>query len=147
MKRLSAVIALAVCLPVAAQNVTATLQVQGDVRVSTGTDFIPAVDNQPVIVGQRILVGENAIAKVRYSQDCLRTYSDPGVYTVGPAVCRNKKDQKDNGQDQAQNGKSAAGGGGGSMLGTLGPILGTVIAAQQAIARQDESQPDRALSH
>jgi hypothetical protein len=146
MKRLFAVLALAACFPAAAQVMTGTLKVQGDVRIaSTGSDFVAAADDQPVVAGQRILVGENASAKVRYGQDCVLTYSDPGVYTIGAADCRRDKHRKgEDEQDQAQDGLE---GGGGSLAGTLGTILGTVLAGQQVLEHQDERKPDRALSH
>lgn len=147
MKRLFAILALAACMPAGAQNLAATLRVDGDVRISMGADFVPATDKQPVLVGQRILVGENATAKVVYTRDCSRSYGDPGVYTVGPADCRKDKDRKDEQQQQAGTEGNGSGSGGSPLLGTLSTVLGTVLAGQQLLEHQDDSKPDRALSH
>jgi hypothetical protein len=148
MKRLVVALALAASFPAWAQSVTATLQVQGDVRISTGTDFVPAVDKQPVVVGQRIMVGENATAKIRYSAECSRTYSDPGVYTVAPAACRKDKDRKDQqDQEQAGNDTDVASAGGSSLTSTLVTVIGAVVAGQQVIQHQDDAAPNRPISH
>jgi hypothetical protein len=148
MRRFIAALAFAASLPAAAQNVAATLQVDGDVRISVDSNFVPAVDNQPVVVGQRIMVGENATAKVRYGADCVRTYTDAGVYTIEPAACRKDKDRKDQ-QEQAResNGTEVASAGGSSLASTLTTVLATVVAGQQVIQHQDDSEPDRPISH
>ena len=143
MKRLLVILALAIFFPAAAQTMTATLRVQGNVMVATGGDFQPAADNQPVLVGQRILVAENASATIRYGSDCSRSYNDPGVYTIEPGICRDNKDRQDQ-QDTATEGDVA--GAGGSTFTTLGIILGTVIVGAETIKRQDEVAPDRPLS-
>jgi hypothetical protein len=147
MKRLFAMLALAVCLPAGAQDLAATLRVNGDVRISMGADFVPATDKQPIVVGQRILVGENATAKVVYGRDCSRSYGDPGVYTVGPADCRKDKKRKDQQQQQAGTEGTAGASGGTPLVGTLSTVLGTVLAGQQSLEHRKDSEPDRALSH
>jgi hypothetical protein len=143
MKRLFAVLALVACLPAAAQDVAATLRVTGDVRITSGTDFVAAVDRQPVIVGQRIMVGEGASAKIQYSADCVRSYTDPGVYTVQPARCDRDRKRKDERTDGSQGSELA----GGSTAGTIGTILGTVLLGQQTLEHRKDRAPDRALSH
>ena len=68
-----AVLLLATAYPALAQDVTATLRVSGQVMVSDGGDFVSARDGQPVIAGQRILVGDRASATVEYARDCERS--------------------------------------------------------------------------
>jgi hypothetical protein len=149
MKRFFAILLLGVFLPAMGQNVVASLQVRGDVRVAAWDDFVPAIDRQPVTAGQRIMVGENSSAIVRYGVDCSRTYSDPGVYTVGPATCRNGNDSQQQQQagDGGESGGTAGPGGGASLASTVATILGTVIAGQQVIEHQGETKVDRSLSH
>lgn len=113
-----------IAAPVAAQDLTATLRINGDVMVSSGGDFRDAVDGQPILPGQRIMVGEDASARVQFSQDCTRTYSDAGVYTVVPNPC--DEDQRQRQSDQAA-GQGSELAGGPNPLTSMGIILGTVV--------------------
>lgn len=58
------------------------LAVEGDVRVSTGGEFVPATPGQPLQPGHRVLVGEGAAAELAYGNGCGKRMSSPGVYTV-----------------------------------------------------------------
>ena len=75
--------ALGVSAAASAAETTAILTVQnGTVMTSQGGEFIPAATGQALSVGDRLMVTEKSAAMVRYSNDCVRQYSDPGVYVV-----------------------------------------------------------------
>jgi hypothetical protein len=146
MKRFLAILALVACLPAAAQTVTATLRVQGDVMVASTGEFVRATDNQALVAGERIMVGEGAVATVRYGSDCSRTYDQPGVYTVQPSICRDNDDRKGD-QQQAGNEGDVGSDGGSSLASTLAITLGSVIAAAEVIEHQQDRKADQAISH
>ena len=58
------------------------LAIEGDVRVSTGGEFVPATPGQQIQPGHRVLVGEGAAAELAYGNGCGKSLSSPGVYTV-----------------------------------------------------------------
>jgi hypothetical protein len=64
------VFAALAAFPAVAQNLTGTLRAQGTVMVSTGGDFVRAVDGQPVAAGMRLMVGDDGSATVEYGPDC-----------------------------------------------------------------------------
>ncbi len=128
-----------IAAPASAQDLTATLRIQGEVMVSTGGDFRDATDGQPILPGQRIMVGDGATATVQFSQDCKRTFNQAGVYTVTPALCDEdgRKRRADEGGEQ---GAEAAGS---SPLATAGIILGTVIAFPLVVDLVDDDPASR----
>lgn len=128
-----------VAAPASAQDLTATLQVDGEVMVSTGGDFHDAVDGQPILPGQRIMVGDGASATVRFSQDCKRTYSQPGVYPITPALCDEDNRERQS-QDQAEQGAQTAGG---SPLTTAGLIASAVVAIPIVADQLDDDPASR----
>lgn len=73
--------------PAYAQDAIGTLQVEGRVMTSTGGEFAPATSGEPVVAGERIMVGEGGQATVQLSNGTVLRYGEPGVYTVQlPAV-------------------------------------------------------------
>ena len=68
--------------PAYAQESIGTLQVQGQVMTSTGGEFAAAASGEPVVAGERIMVGEGSQATVQLSNGKVLTYTQPGVYTV-----------------------------------------------------------------
>lgn len=79
-------LALAVS-PAFAQEPVATLQVEaGNVMTSEGGEFQTARTGEALNVGERIMLSENSVAVVRYSNGCARRYDAPGVYPV-PVSC------------------------------------------------------------
>lgn len=120
-----------IAAPAGAQDLTATLRINGTVMVSTGGDFHDATDGQSILPGQRIMVGESASATVQFSQDCKRTYNQAGVFTITPALCE---------QDARERASEA---GGGSPLTTTGIILGTVIAFPLVVDQFDDDPASR----
>jgi hypothetical protein len=68
--------------PAYAQETIGTLQVQGQVMTSTGGEFAAAASGEPVVAGERIMVGEGGQATVQLSNGTVLSYTQPGVYTV-----------------------------------------------------------------
>lgn len=128
-----------IAAPVAAQDLTATLRIHGEVMVSTGGDFRDATDGQPILPGQRIMVGDGASATVQFSKDCRRTYNQAGVFTITPALCN--QDERERQADKG--GEQGAQAGGGSPPATAGIILGTVIAFPLMVNELDDDPASR----
>lgn len=159
---------LATALPALAQDVTATLRTRGNVMVSTGGEFVTARDGQPVLAGQRILVGDGASATVEYGRDCKQSFDTAGVHVIPPGRCddndndNDDRDEDNRSREREQSGEQGAeqsaaeqGAGGqgtaaaSGMSGTwtsLAAALGGVAAAAAAIEEQDASPPDHPIS-
>jgi hypothetical protein len=141
--------------PAAAQDLTGTLQTQGTVMVSTGGDFVQAVDGQPVAAGMRLMVGEDGSATVEYGPDCRRSYTEAGTYTLVPARCGDndrKQDDESRREDAREHapeqpGQGAIAGGNGSLAAQLGIIAGATVAGAVAIEQSgDPVEPDHPVS-
>lgn len=140
--------------PAIAQDLTGTLRAQGTVMVSTGGDFVRAVDGQPVAAGMRLMVGDDGSATVEYAPDCKRSYTDAGTYTIMPARCddndRKQDDrsrQEDARQDGTQPGQGAGAASDGSLWTQLGIIAGAAVAGAVAIEQMgDQVPPDHPVS-
>jgi hypothetical protein len=132
---LPAALIAAMAFPATAQNIAAngTLRIQGAVMVSSGGEFTTARDGQPIMAGQRIMVGENASATVNYARDCKRSYESAGVYTIEPARCDTRR--KD---DQSQEGHPTAT--------TVAIVVGSAVAAAAVIQGSEETPPDHPIS-
>ena len=66
---------------------------RGTVMTSDGGEFNPATTGQIVQVGNRIMVGEGAMASVNYPGCTSVSFTKPGVYTINePAACRENQD-------------------------------------------------------
>lgn len=76
--------ALLVAAPtLSAQEGSATVSnPAGEVKVSTGGDFVAANSGTQVGVGHRLMLGEGARATLTYASGCRVEYTRPGVYTV-----------------------------------------------------------------
>lgn len=146
---------LSMALPAMAQDAAATLRIQGNVMVSSGGEFTTATDGQPVVAGQRIMVGDDGSATVNYGPDCKRSYESAGVYLVEPSRCEQRKNddksqqkqqqQQASGQGSPTGGNAAAVGNGGTWT-TLGIALGSAIAGAAALQQGDDVPPDRPVS-
>lgn len=128
-----------IAAPAGAQDLAATLRIQGTVMVSTGGDFHDATDGQPILPGQRIMVGDGATATVQFSRDCKRSYTQAGVYTVTPALC----DEDERERHTEEGGEQGAQAGGGSPLATAGIIVGSVLAFPLVVDQLDDDPASR----
>lgn len=128
-----------IAAPAGAQELTATLRIHGDVMVSMGGDFQDATDGQPIVPGNRIMVGDGASATVRFSQDCKRTYNQAGVYTITPVLC----DEDERKRRTEEGGEQGAEVGGNSPLTAAGIILGTVVAFPLVVDLVDDDPASR----
>lgn len=153
-KHLLAFVALA-AFPAVAQDLTGTLRARGTVMVSTGGDFVRAVDGQPIAAGMRLMVGDDGSATVEYGPDCKRSYNDAGTYTIVPARCDDndrKQDDRSRQEDARQDGAQGQPGQGdaaanGSLWTQLGIIAGATVAGAIAIEQMgDTTQPDHPVS-
>ena len=54
----------------------------GNVMVSSGGEYVSAVDGQIVIPGQSFMVESGSAATITYDDDCVMSYVHPGTYTV-----------------------------------------------------------------
>lgn len=80
---LLAVAALAFAAPAFAQDAPVDLQVEsGTVMTSTGGEFETAVTGEPVVAGERVMVGENSSVLVRFANNCVIRFTQPGVHLV-----------------------------------------------------------------
>jgi hypothetical protein len=147
------VLAAVAAFPATAQDLTGTLRTQGTVMVSTGGDFVRAVDGQPVAAGMRLMVGDDGSATVEYSPDCKRSYNDAGTYTLVPARCNDndrKQDDRSRQEDAWQEGAQGHGtiaAGNASLLAQLGIIVGAAVAGGVAIDQVgDQVPPDHPVS-
>lgn len=131
---------LVMTLPVLAQDATATLRIQGNVMVSSGGEFTTAVDGQPVLAGQRVMVGDNGTATVNYGPDCKRTFDSAGVYLIPPGRCdERRKDDKSQEQQASVQGT-------GSTWTTLAVTLGATAIGATALQQEDDTPPDTPVS-
>ena len=142
---------LAMAAPAMAQDATGTLRINGNIMISSGGDFVSARDGQPVVAGQRILVGDDASATVEFSSDCKRSFSSAGVHVIPPARCDNDRDD-DQSQEREQSAEQGSGQGSTAVSGasapwnTLAVALGGVAATAVLIEQQDDSPPDLPVS-
>ncbi len=128
-----------IAAPAGAQDLTATLRINGTVMVSTDGDFHDATDGQPILPGQRIMVGEGASATVQFSQDCRRTYNQAGVFTIPPALC----DEDERERQSEEGGEQDAHTSGGSPFTTAGIVLAAVIAFPLVVDQLDDDPASR----
>jgi len=86
-KTLFAVAALAFAAPAFAQDAPVDLQVEsGTVMTSTGGEFETAATGENVVAGERVMVGENSSVLVRFANNCVIRFTQPGVHLV-PQGC------------------------------------------------------------
>ena len=148
---LATTLLLVMAAPAMAQDATGTLRINGNIMISSGGDFVSARDGQPVVAGQRILVGDDASATVEFSSDCKRSFSSAGVHVIPPARCDNDRDD-DQSQEREQSAEQGSGQGdarvseASSQWTTLATILGGVAATAVLIEQQDDSPPDLPVS-
>lgn len=151
-----ALFVLATALPALAQDVTATLRIHGQVMVSAGGDFVSARDGQPVLAGQRILVGDGASATVEYARDCTRSFDTAGVHVIPPGRCDEDRDddsrEEDRSRQREQSTEQGAGQGSATVSTAATPwtalatALGAVAATGALMERQEDSPPDHPIS-
>lgn len=146
---------LATAFPVVAQDVTATLRIHGQVMVSAGGDFVSARDGQPVLAGQRILVGDGASATVEYARDCTRSFDTAGVHVIPPGRCDEDRDddrEEDRSRQREQSTEQGAGQGSATVSSAATPwtalatVLGAVAATGALMEQQEDSPPDHPIS-
>jgi hypothetical protein len=150
---------LATAFPALAQDVTATLRIHGQVMVSAGGDFVGARDGQPVLAGQRILVGDGASATVEYVRDCTRSFDTAGVHVIPPGRCDEDRDddrQEDREEDRSRQRERSTEQGAGQGSATvssaatpwaaLATALGAVAATGALMEQQEDSPPDHPIS-
>ena len=58
------------------------LGTSGTVMVSSGGEYVSAVNGQEVVEGQSFMVHSGAAATLTYEDDCTISYTEPGTYTV-----------------------------------------------------------------
>lgn len=151
-----AVLLLATANPALAQDVTATLRVNGQVMVSDGGNFVSARDGQPVIAGQRILVGDGASATVEYGRDCERRFDSAGVHIIPPGRCDEDQDDDRREEDRSREGErpteQRAGQGSATVSSATTPwaalatALGAVAATGALMEQGEDSPPDHPIS-
>ena len=84
---LIAIALLGFAAPAFAQEAPVDLQVEsGTVMTSTGGEFQTAATGEDVVVGERVMVAENSSVLVRYANNCVIRFSQPGVHLV-PQGC------------------------------------------------------------
>ena len=146
---------LATAFPALAQDVTATLRIHGQVMVSAGGDFVGARDGQPVLAGQRILVGDGASATVEYARDCTRSFDTAGVHVIPPGRCDEDRDddrEEDRSRQREQSTEQGAGQGSATVSSAATPwtalatALGAVAATGALMEQQEDSPPDHPIS-
>lgn len=150
-----ALFVLATALPALAQDVTATLRIHGQVMVSAGGDFVSARDGQPVLAGQRILVGDGASATVEYARDCTRSFDTAGVHVIPPGRCDEDRDddrEEDRSRQREQSTEQGAGQGSATVSSAATPwtalatALGALAATGALMEQQEDSPPDHPIS-
>ena len=150
-----ALLVLATAFPALAQDVTATLRIHGQVMVSAGGDFVSARDGQPVLAGQRILVGDGASATVEYARDCTRSFDTAGVHVIPPGRCDEDRDddrEEDRSRQREQSTEQGAGQGSATFSSAATPwtalatALGAVAATGALMEEQGDSPPDHPIS-
>lgn len=130
---------VAVAVPAMAQDVAATLRARGTVMVSTGGEFTSASDGQPVVAGQRLMVGDDGSATVEYGRNCKRTYDKAGVYTIPPARCDEGRDE-----DRSPEGRAMATAE--VPWTTLAVAVGSATAMAALMEPRGNSSPDHPIS-
>lgn len=86
------------------EKVMATVRTDaGDVMVSKQNEaFLTAKPNEPVKVGDRLMVGKDSVATVVYGDDdCEQKYDREGVYQITPSCCFSGDDDKKDGVREA----------------------------------------------
>ena len=68
--------------PAFAQESVGTLQVNGNVMVSSGGDFVQASSGQVVSEGTRLMVAEGSSASITFPNGAVVNFTQPGVYTI-----------------------------------------------------------------
>lgn len=147
---------LATAHPALAQDVTATLRVNGQVMVSAGGDFVTARDGQPVLAGQRLLIGDGASATVEYGRDCKRSFDTAGVHVIPPGRCDEDRDddsrEEDRSRQREPSTEQGMGQGGATVSSAATPwtalatALGAVAATGALMEQQEDSPPDHPIS-
>lgn len=121
----------AVAPAMAQQQVVGTLHVDdGTVMTSNGGEFTTAAQDQPLHVGDRIMVSENGKAHFTYNSGVVLHYESPGVYTVALAP--------------AETGVASAAA---SPVGSVAVILGAALIGALALDSMDNVKADRPISH
>ena len=149
--QLATTLLLAMAAPAMAQDATGTLRINGNIMISSGGDFVSARDGQPVVAGQRILVGDDSSATVEFASDCKRSFSSAGIHVIPPARCDNDRDD-DRSQEREQSAEQGGAEGNAAASGapapwtTLATVLGGVAATAVLIEQQDDSPPDLPIS-
>lgn len=150
-----ALLVLATAFPALAQDVTATLRIHGQVMVSAGGDFVSARDGQPVLAGQRILVGDGASATVEYARDCTRSFDTAGVHVIPPGRCDEDRDddrEEDRSRQREQSTEQGTGQGSATVSSAVTPwtalatALGAVAATGALMEQAEDSPPDHPIS-
>src|SRR5690606_23756280 len=151
---------LAVAFPATAQDIAGTLRIHGNVMVSAGGEFTSARDGQPILAGQRLLVGDGASATVEYGRDCKQEFDAAGVYVVPPGRCDDSDDDRSSDEDRPRQREQATeqGAGQGSGMGgaaaapastpwmSLAAVLGGAAATGALMEKEDASLPDHPIS-
>lgn len=151
---------LAVAFPATAQDLAGTLRIRGNVMVSSGGEFTSARDGQPVLAGQRVLVGDGASATVEYDRDCKQSFETAGVHVVAPGHCDDsdddRRDEEDRSRQREQSTQRGTGQGSGmqgsaaasaaSPWAGLAAVLGGVAATGALMENEDVSPPDHPIS-
>jgi hypothetical protein len=117
----------AAMVPAFAQEVVGTLHVDdGTVMVSTGDKFNTAMPDQPLHVGDRVMVSDNGKATFTYNNGVVLHYESPGVYTVALAPV----------------GTAVASTAGASSAGSVAIILGAALIGGLSLDSMDNVEPD-----
>lgn len=108
---------------------------KGTVMTSDGGEFNPAATGEIVQVGDRVMVGEGAMASVNYPGCTTVSFTKPGVYTISePAACR---------ENQDSNTADEAGADGSSVLAENAAFItfeGLIVAAGVASSMLDDDE-------
>lgn len=80
---------MAFAAPAFAQDAgSATLHVErGSIMTSTGGDYVTASSGQALSAGQKVMVSEDSVGILTYSNGCKIKLDAPGVYAV-PSDCK-----------------------------------------------------------
>lgn len=147
---------LVVAFPTTAQDLAGTLRIRGNVMVSSGGEFTSARDGQPVLAGQRVLVGDGASATVEYDRDCKQSFETAGVHVVAPGHCDDsdddRRDEEDRSRQREQSTDQGVGQGSATVSSAATPwtalatALGAVAATSALMEQQEDSPPDHPIS-
>lgn len=76
-------VSAAFAIPAHAQDNTVTLRIdQGSAMASTGGEFATAPSGSALAPGNRVMLPEDSVVTLIYSDNCTRTLDSAGVYTV-----------------------------------------------------------------